>query len=148
MYQCGQHPAGMTAFKDSTHSRSGYRWASLFLLRTRGSRSSDITANAEAEAVLVAGLWEMSVEGAAYGSHYLPLWLKASVGPVASARGLWPSHQPQLCFSWSLNIIQSWAHCWLLQSGQFAYEERRGWGDRGEWIDKCEKQSYLIINVH
>lgn len=75
MYQCGQHPAGMTAFKDGTHSRSGYRWASLFLclLRTGGSRPSDITANAEAEAVLVAGLWEKLVEGAAYGSHYLSL---------------------------------------------------------------------------
>lgn len=32
----------------------------------------------------------------AYGSHYLPVWLKARVCPPAIIPGLRPSHQPQL----------------------------------------------------
>lgn len=64
-------------------------------LRVKGGKELDIAATAGREAGgLIVG--KTKLVAVAYGSHYLPLWLKARVCPPASVTGLRPSHRPQL----------------------------------------------------
>ena len=80
----------------------------------------------------------------AYGSHYLPLWLKARVCPPASIPGLRPSHRPQLfllvpvyhLIMCALSTIVVRSVCiWRGEGGPGGRETVR----EKETDDKCEK---------
>lgn len=84
---------------------------------------------------------------AAYGSHYLPLWLKARVCPPASTPGLRPSHRPQLFL---LVPVYHLIMCALLTivvrpvciwRGGLGCKRERKRERKNEMNDKCEKSA-------
>lgn len=120
----------------STSNAAVFHW----VLRAKGGKEMDIAATAAGEAGgLIVG--KTKLVAVAYGSHYLPLWLKARVCPPASVPGLRPSHRPQLfllvpvyhlimCALLTI-VVRPVCTCW----------EREG-GGREEEIDvKCEKSA-------